>query len=60
GKIFCGEPVPPTIYDKTWMNQPLSPKDQRRKFCETSKDKLIRYKARPFDGIAQAVAHEEV
>ncbi|MGO8530182.1 di-heme-cytochrome C peroxidase [Rhizobium leguminosarum] len=51
GKIFGGEPVPPTIYDKTWMNQPLSPKDQRRKFCETSKDKLIRYKARPLDGI---------
>ncbi|MBY3317300.1 hypothetical protein HFO01_12065 [Rhizobium laguerreae] len=51
GKIFGGEPVPPTIYDKTWMKQPLSPKDQRRKFCETSKDKLIRYKARPLDGI---------
>jgi hypothetical protein len=51
GKVFGGEPVPPTIDDKTWMNQPLSPRDQRRKFCETSKDPLIRYKARPLDGI---------
>ncbi|WP_245339478.1 di-heme-cytochrome C peroxidase [Rhizobium sp. CIAT894] len=51
GKVFGGEPVPPIIVDKTWMNALLSPKDQRRKFCEASKDKLIRYKARPLDGI---------
>jgi len=51
GKIFGGDSAPPVIYDGTWLNNRISSKEQRRRLCENSNDNLIRYKARPLDGI---------